>query len=100
MAIERKEVEYIATLARLSLSEEEKQRFERDMNSILEYMEKLNSLDTAGVEPTSHTLEITNAFREDVLLPFEKGEKILENSPAKVEGFFQVPPIAEDIPST
>ncbi len=100
MAIGRKEVEHIATLARLSLGEEEKARLEKDLNAILGYVEKLSALDTKGVEPTSHTLEITNAFREDVLKPFEKGEKILGNAPAKRETFFQVPPIAEDVSST
>ena len=100
MAIGRKEVEHIATLARLSLAEEEKVRLEKDLNAILGYVEKLQSLDTKDVEPTSHTLEITNAFREDRLNPFEKGEKILKNSPAKRDAFFQVPPIAEDLSST
>ncbi len=100
MAIGRREVEHIAALARLSLSEEEKVRFEKDLNAILGYVEKLNSLDTQGVEPTSHTLEITNAFREDVLVPFAGGEKILENAPARQETFFRVPPIAEDVSST
>lgn len=100
MAIGRKEVEHIAVLARLSLGEEEKQRLERDLNAILGYVEKLNSLDTHGIEPTSHTLEITNAFRDDSLSPFVKGGKILDNSPASVDTFFQVPPIAEDISPT
>jgi len=100
MAIGRKEVEHIAALARLSLGEEEKIRLEKDLNAILGYVEKLNALDTQGIEPTSHTLEITNAFREDLLQPFKKGEKILENSPARHEAFFQVPPIAEEVSST
>lgn len=100
MAIGRKEVEHIAALARLSLDEDEKLRLEKDLNAILGYVEKLNSLDTKGIEPTSHTLEITNAFREDILIPFKKGEKILKNSPARLEAFFQVPPITEDISST
>jgi len=100
MAIGRKEVEHIATLARLSLSEEEKASLEKDLNAILGYVEKLGALDTEGVEPTSHALDITNAFREDELIPFEEREKVLANAPARHEAFFQVPPISEGISST
>ncbi len=100
MAIGRREVEHIAALARLSLGEEEKARLEKDLNAILGYVEKLSSLDTEGVEPTSHTLEVTNAFREDTLVPFEGKGVILENAPARHEAFFQVPPIAEDVSTT
>ncbi len=100
MAIGRKEVEHIAALARLSLSEEEKTGLEKDLNAILEYVEKLGALDTEDVAPTSHALDITNAFREDVLTPFQDREKILNNAPAKVEAFFQVPPISEGGSST
>ncbi len=100
MAIGRKEVEHIATLARLSLSEEEKTSLEKDLNAILGYVEKLGALDTEGVEPTSHALDITNAFREDELIPFEEREKVLANAPARHEAFFRVPPISEGISST
>ncbi len=95
MAIGRKEVEHIAALARLSLGEAEKTSLEKDLNAILGYVEKLGALDTEGIAPTSHALDIVNAFREDVLTPFGDREKILENAPAKVESFFQVPPISE-----
>jgi len=100
MAIGQKEVEHIATLARLSLSGEEKASLEKDLNAILKYVEKLGALDTEGVAPTSHALDITNAFREDVLTPFEDREKILKNAPARRESFFQVPPISERGSST
>ncbi len=100
MAIGRKEVGHIAALARLSLTDEEAQRLIKDLNAILGYVEKLDALDTKGVEPTSHTLEVTNAFREDVLRPFKEREKILKNSPARVESFFKVPPISEGVSST
>ncbi|RTZ89556.1 MAG: Asp-tRNA(Asn)/Glu-tRNA(Gln) amidotransferase subunit GatB [Deltaproteobacteria bacterium] len=100
MAIGRKEVEHIAALARLSLSEEEKDRLEKDLNAILGYVEKLGTLNTEGVEPTSHAIDITNAFREDVLTPFDDREKILDNAPERVESFFKVPPISEGISST
>ena len=100
MAIGQKEVEHIAALARLSLSDEEKKSLEKDLNAILGYVEKLGALDTEGIEPTSHAIDITNAFREDVLTPCERREKILENAPAKFESFFQVPPISEGVSST
>ena len=100
MAIGRKEVEHIATLARLSLSEEEKTTLETDLNAILGYVEKLGALDTEGVEPTSHALDITNAFREDELILFVERENVLANAPARHEAFFRVPSISEGISST
>ena len=65
MKITVKEVEYVARLAYLDLDQGEKEKFTDQLNRILEYMEKLNELDTSEVEPTSHVLPMINAFRED-----------------------------------
>ena len=64
------DIEKVAKLARLELSEEEKEDFESQMEQILTYMEQLNRLDTTGVEPTSHAIPIHNAFREDEIKTF------------------------------
>lgn len=82
-------------LARLSLSEEEKELFSSQMSSILGYMEKLNELDTGDVEPTSHVLALHNVMREDVLKPSLPGKDALMNAPSHTEKFYRVPKIIE-----
>ena len=69
MALTIKEVEHVALLARLSLSDEEKALFSRQLSSILEYVDQLNELDTDDVEPLTHILPVFNVFREDVVRP-------------------------------
>ncbi len=66
MSISKENIEHIASLARLSLTEEEKDLFGSQLSSILDYMEKLNELDTTDVEPTSHVLPLSNVMRDDV----------------------------------
>lgn len=95
MAITKKDVEYVARLARLSLTEEEKENFTSQLSSILEYMEKLKTLDTSGVEPTSHPFVSKTVWREDVVQPLFKAKKILENAPDKEESFFKVKKVLE-----
>ena len=67
MKITKDQVEYVAHLARLEFGEEEKEKFTTQLNNILLYMEKLNEVDTTGVEPETHAIAIQNAFREDVI---------------------------------
>lgn len=93
MAVTVKVVEYVAALARLQFSDEEKQKLTVQLNRILEYMEKLNELDTSTVEPLSHVIERTNVFREDVVKPSASVEEILKNAPARTEKFFKVPKV-------
>ena len=69
MKITKKEVEYVARLARLSLSEAEKEKMTAQLDSILQYMDKLNKLDTKNIEPTSHVLPLNNVWREDMVKP-------------------------------
>lgn len=95
MKITEKEVEYVAKLARLELTEEEKQKMTRQLDSILAYMEKLNTLDTKDVEPTSHVLPLHNVWREDRTEPSFSQEDILANAPEKAEGFFKVKKVIE-----
>ncbi|MFQ5798720.1 MAG: Asp-tRNA(Asn)/Glu-tRNA(Gln) amidotransferase subunit GatC [Bacteroidota bacterium] len=93
MGVTVKDVEYVAALARLQFSEQEKQKLTRQLNRILEYMEKLNELDTSNVEPLSHVVKQTNVFREDAVKPSAPVEEILKNAPSRTEKFFKVPKV-------
>lgn len=95
MKITREEIEHIALLARLSLSEEEKNLFGSQLSGILDYMEKLNELDTRAVEPTSHVLSLNNVTRDDMPVPSILREDALMNAPSHTEKFFRVPKIIE-----
>ena len=93
MSVTIKDVEHVAKLARLEFTEEEKKMFTRQLNQILEYMEKLNELDTTNVEPLSHVIDLSNVFREDRVRPSCPVEEVLKNAPAKTEKFFKVPKV-------
>jgi aspartyl-tRNA(Asn)/glutamyl-tRNA(Gln) amidotransferase subunit C len=93
MAIAKKEVEHVALLARLELTEEEKEVYTQQLNSILEYVHKLARLDTNEVVPTAHVLPLRNVFREDVARAGLPQEKALKNAPEQHDGFFKVPKI-------
>lgn len=95
MKITRKEVEYVAHLARLKLSEEEAENFTSQLDQILTYFEKLNELDTKDIEPTAHCIPMVNAFREDEVKQSLPVEDSLANAPAKEGNFFKVPKIIE-----
>lgn len=89
------EVEYIALLARLRLTDEEKALFSKQLGSIISYIDKLNQLNTSNVDPTSHVLPMKNIFRDDKQDISLSRDKILENAPSKKEGFYKVPRIIE-----
>ncbi len=89
------DIEKLARLARLELSEEEKEVFGRQLGKILEYMEQLNRVDTSGVEPTSHTIPVFNVFREDEIRPSFPQEEVLGIAPEEEEGHFRVPRIID-----
>lgn len=91
MKITKKDVEHVAFLARLRLTEEEKELYSNQLERILSYMEKLRGLNTDGVEPTTHPIPITNPYREDEVLPSLSRDKALENAPEKERGYFKVP---------
>ena len=95
MKITKEEVEHVASLARLKFSASEKERFTTQMNSILEYMEKLGELDTTQVEPTFHAVARTNVFREDGVKLSIPQDLSLSNAPDGDRGFFRVPKIIE-----
>lgn len=93
MSVTRKDVEYIASLAKLNFSESELENFTHQLNDILTYIEKLNELDTSNVEPLSHPVENQNVFREDELKISLSTEEALKNSPNRTEEFFRVPKV-------
>ena len=84
-------IEYVGILAKLELSEEEKEKAKKDMGSMLDYIDKLNELDTTGVEPMSHIFPVYNVFREDVVVNGDDRENILKNAPEEKDGSFVVP---------
>jgi aspartyl-tRNA(Asn)/glutamyl-tRNA(Gln) amidotransferase subunit C len=95
MSITVKDVEHVANLARLTLSEEEKEKFTGQLNAILKYAEKLNELNTDDVEPTSHVLPVTNVMREDEVRESIPVEIAMKNAPDEEDGQFRVPAVLE-----
>ncbi len=95
MKITTEQVEYVAKLARLNLTEIEKTKLTKDMESIINFADKLNELDTTGVEPTALVIPIQNVFREDIVHTSYDRDKILANAPSKENGCFKVPKIVE-----
>jgi aspartyl-tRNA(Asn)/glutamyl-tRNA(Gln) amidotransferase subunit C len=93
--ISLEQVRYVAGLARLELDAGEEQRLTGQLNAILEYMGQLAEVDTAGVEPTSHVLPLTNVLREDLAHACLPAAEALANAPAAEQGHFAVPKILE-----
>jgi len=93
MALTKHDVEHVARLARLEITEAEKEAFTKQLSDILTYVEQLNTWDTKGVEPTATVLEQANVFREDKSRPSLSVEKALANAPESEEHYFAVPRI-------
>jgi len=95
MAIDSGQVNHIARLARLSISEDEKEMFGLQLSNILHYIEKLNELDTSEVAPTSHVLDLSNVFRQDAPRPSLSSREALSNSPDRDGDYYRVPRIID-----
>ena len=93
MSVTQKDVEYIAKLAKLKLNKDELENYTKDMNEILEYIDKLNELDTEKIEPLSHPLGTKNVLREDIPRQSIEREKALKNAPKATHEFFKVPKV-------
>lgn len=93
MKISRQDVEHVALLARLELTEQETEEYTEQLNSILEYAAMLDKLDTNAVSPTAHVVPIHNVMREDEVRESIQQEKVLQNAPDPEDGFFRVPKI-------
>ena len=94
--IDAQQVRKVAKLARLDLTEAEIEEFTGQLGAILQYVEKMNELETAEVEPLAHCLPIHNVFRADEVRPSLGTEKTLANAPERDGVFFKVPKILED----
>ena len=84
-------IEYVGILAKLELSPKEKEAAKKDMGRMLDYIDKLNELDTSGVEPMSHVFPVHNVFREDVVTNGDDREQMLANATEAKDGQYQVP---------
>lgn len=93
MAVSKSDVEYIATLARLSFTDTEKEAMTHDLNEILNYVEKLGELNTEHVEPLSNMGDGTNVLREDAPKPSISNQDALKNAPDSQDRFFKVPKV-------
>jgi aspartyl-tRNA(Asn)/glutamyl-tRNA(Gln) amidotransferase subunit C len=92
--ITKKDLEHIAWLSRLELSEEDRERYAPKLNSVLDYFGELDKVDTEGIEPTYHVLALSNVFRDDEINSPTKSlsqEEALSNAPKKQDGFFKAP---------
>ena len=84
-------IEYVGILAKLELSDAEKEDAKADMEKMLDYIDTLNELDTSGIEPMSHVFPVNNVFREDVVTNGEGWDETLANAPQRKEDTFEVP---------
>lgn len=95
MKLTKEDVEHVAHLARLNFREEEKEKFTSQLNDILIYMDILNKVDTAGVEPMTHAISLNNAFRDDTVKESIGSETTLSNAPDRMGESFRVPKVIE-----
>ena len=95
MAINKDTVKYTANLARIELSETELDHFTGQLDRILAYVDKLNTLNVGNLEPTSHVLEMKNVYREDVVKKSLPAQDAIKNAPAKENNLFKVPKIID-----
>lgn len=84
-------IEYVGILAKLELSDEEKEEAKKDLAEMLDYIDQLGELDTSDVEPMSHVFPMENVFREDVVTNGDTRDEILSNAPGEKDGMFMVP---------
>ena len=87
------DVEHVAKLARLDLTEEEKVKFSKQLGDVLKYVEQMNEVDTSNVEPLSHVVDFNNVMREDEIHYDCTKEQLMMNAPDEENGFFKVPKI-------
>jgi aspartyl-tRNA(Asn)/glutamyl-tRNA(Gln) amidotransferase subunit C len=95
MKITDETITYVAALAKLDLSDDEKERAKTDLENIISYMDTMNEIDTSNVEPMSHAFPMKNVFREDVVTNSDDRDNLLSNAPVKKDGCFIVPKTVE-----
>lgn len=95
MSLDKSAVAHIATLARIRISEPDKEQLVQELNGILHWVEQLGEIETEGVEPMSSVAEMTLPMREDVVTDGNRRDDILGNAPGAAHGFFAVPKVVE-----
>jgi len=95
MKVDKKDVEHVAMLARIELSEDEKEDYSEQLSAILEFFDRLKEVDTTDVSPTSHVLDLVNALRPDEIQPSLDVNDALKNAPDRSDRFYQVPKILD-----
>ncbi len=93
--IDKKTVTYIASLSRLHVNESEAEKFAKDLQGILAYVEQLNRVDVKDIKPTSHVLNVENVFRDDVVTPSLSNTQALAFAVDRHKGFYKVPKVIE-----
>ncbi len=88
-----KDVEHVAKLARLELTQEEKEKYAGQLGDVLKYVEQMNEVDTSNVKPMAHAMDFVNVMREDVVKYEQTKEELMSNAPDAEDGFFKVPKI-------
>ena len=96
MKVTREDVEHVALLSRLSIDEKDMDKNIQELSDFLEYVDRLQQVDTENVAPTAHVLPIQNVFREDVVKPSLDRDLALSNAPEQEDGYFRVPKIVEE----
>ncbi len=91
--ISKEDVKHVAKLARLELTEEETEKYSKQLGDILKYVEQMNEVDTTGIEPMPHAIPIYNVMREDIVKYDETKDELMKNAPYEENGFFRVPKI-------
>jgi aspartyl-tRNA(Asn)/glutamyl-tRNA(Gln) amidotransferase subunit C len=95
MALSREQVEHVAHLARLGLSDDEIDRFQQQLSQILGHMQALDAVDTSAIPPTAQVIPVSSVMRDDVVRPSLPVEDVLRNAPRREGDFFKVPPVLE-----
>ena len=93
MKVSKDDIEYIAKLAKLKFDDDEAPKMQSELNKILQYVEKLNELDTSEIEPLKHVIDLKNVDREDIVNQTLTTDDMLKNAPSKTEKFFRVPKV-------
>ena len=96
MSISRKDVEHVAYLARIGLTEEEKDRFQEQLSSILEHVAVINQLDTDAIPPTAQVIPLQNVARRDASIPSLPPDMVLANAPRAEDSYFKIPPVLDE----
>jgi aspartyl-tRNA(Asn)/glutamyl-tRNA(Gln) amidotransferase subunit C len=88
-----KDVEHVAKLARLELTEEEKELYTKQLGDVLKYVEQMNEVDTSDVKPMAQVIDFVNVMREDKVVYEQTKEELMANAPEEENGYFKVPKI-------